>query len=556
MANQVAQLPRFRTSRWSARFAAAACAVATLGAAAVYAAFRAAPLGAPSTALYPLVVVADLALLATLGVGTVLASTDEPRVFRRPVLGGAAGRLLVVGGLTIFGLVVMNSQGPIFDDEESFHRGAQDALRALWRLADPATSLGAGGLDAQYDHLLSPFLTLVMALYALLGPQFVVVRLLNVALGAGTAVLAGSLASRFYGPRAGLAAAWLAALWPAAVFWGSLGLRDQATATLSLAVVWWAHRAASASTPSGRALALALAIEGAYVSALLRPVVFLALALAGAAAFLATRSAPRTWLLRWGVAAAGGVLSAVLLATGLAARVPGLAPFQELASPRGLEYRVAALEWTALVPHDVALLPPRPDPTFYELATVVRVRLPGENGLRTAMTTGYRDNPPRYEVVVGRGERVVVPPSAVFPLTDANVDWSAPLGRVADGVAQAVLPFGTGTGLRRLATIPDTLVFDLLSLAALAVAVRRPRPEDFRWWVVGAYPVVMLLILSVGATNLGTLVRHRAMLGPWLGIIAAPALVGAWDTARSVFGRWRATRASSTATSPQAISNP
>jgi hypothetical protein len=74
------------------------------------------------------------------------------------------------------------------------------------------------------------------AVYFVIGRHWFVVKLIVALLSALSVPAAASIGISLDGRRLGVRAAWLAALYPNAVFWGSTGLKDGPTAALLLAV--------------------------------------------------------------------------------------------------------------------------------------------------------------------------------------------------------------------------------------------------------------------------------------------------------------------------------
>jgi hypothetical protein len=97
----------------------------------------------------------------------------------------------------------------------------------------------------------------VAAVYFVIGRHWIVLKLIAALLSALSVPAAASVGVSLDGRRLGIRAAWLAALYPGAVFWGSTGLKDGPMAALLLAV------AAIALQPlTMRRLACAVALLG------------------------------------------------------------------------------------------------------------------------------------------------------------------------------------------------------------------------------------------------------------------------------------------------------
>ncbi len=120
------------------------------------------------------------------------------------------------------------------------------------------------------------------------------------------------------------------------------------------------------------------------------------------------------------------------------------------------------------------------------------------------------------------------------------MDWSAPLARLAAGFGLLVLPPWPLESLAHAITTPDVLAWDLLAVLALIDAVRLAlrRPRSGAWLVLVVFPLLMLPALALASSYVGTVVRHRAMLAPWLAILAGDLLAACLP----VLGRVRLTR--------------
>jgi hypothetical protein len=92
---------------------------------------------------------------------------------------------------------------------------------------------GAVGYAGTLSYLYYLF---VAAVYFLLGRHWILVKLLTALLSALSVPAAAAIGDSLGGRRLGVAAAWLTALYPNAVFWGATGLKDGPLATLLLAM--------------------------------------------------------------------------------------------------------------------------------------------------------------------------------------------------------------------------------------------------------------------------------------------------------------------------------
>ena len=90
-----------------------------------------------------------------------------------------------------------------------------------------------------YLYLLGTFVYLETAIFALMGPNVVVVELLNAAFGAAFVALVCDLSRRlFEDERTSLIAGTLVAFYPSLVLWTSLNLKDSLTLLLIAIVLW------------------------------------------------------------------------------------------------------------------------------------------------------------------------------------------------------------------------------------------------------------------------------------------------------------------------------
>jgi 4-amino-4-deoxy-L-arabinose transferase-like glycosyltransferase len=365
---------------------------------------------------------------------------------------------------------------------------------------------GFGYVQPAWWHLPNPYLALLAGLYALIGPEFTAVRLLNAGLGALSVALVYGIVQRLFTRRAAWAVGLVVALWPAVVLWTGTGLRESLFTTCTLLVPWLLTRRLPRPAWSAAAAAGALAV---LVVGTLRN--YAAAALAVGLIVAAIRKRP--------------LVAPVLLLLGLVLwqRLP-LA--QEL-TPRGLEYRAAAIELSTIPETDPAKRAQPPDPAHqYYVTQIVRVQLPGDTGLTTAVVYGYQTDPFRYVVATDQNTFSTLPPEQVQPLTEQNVTWAVPLARLFTGLRLLFVPPTPwdSVSIQRLATVPDALAWDVL-FALGAVGCWQSRGSwSAAWLVVLVYLVLMILALALASSNLGTAVRHRGMLVPWLAILTAPAL--------------------------------
>jgi hypothetical protein len=420
-------------------------------------------------------------------------------------------------------------QPVVFDDEVSYRYAGFQVIRTILS--------GSAMIHWEWRHLGGPYLDVVGLSMGLPGADFTIVRFVNATLSTLTVALIVGIARKVWGEKEGLAAGWVAALWPSLVLWSGSGLKEPSAWFCSSLVAWvvltrlptrgWARWVAAAS----------LVVLLLFVLADLRWEATLAIVGAGIVAL---------WLALWrekgarlaiALVLVGSVAAAVLGFVALRGRGPEL--FRQF-SPRALEYRAGANELTPLLRYIREVgLPDAPEHGYKELGGIVRVLLPGETRLETAALDWYSYDPPGYLVVVsGREGAYYVPPERLFGLTDETVGWDVVAGRFARGLGMLFIPPlpGSEESVRRLMLAPDVLAWTLLTVSAAVVALRRKQTPTLVWlWLV---PVLMVFGLGIASTNLGTLARHRDLVLPWLAILVAPAVPGVASWAwRSTLGR-------------------
>jgi hypothetical protein len=289
------------------------------------------------------------------------------------------------------------------------------------------------------------------------------------------------------------------------VLWTSTGLRESLFTTASLLVPWLLTRRLARPTWPLAAVTAGIAV---MVVGSLR-----SYAAAGIVTALVLAAARRTPLLAPAIA--------ILVVAGW----PRLGIAQQV-TPRAIEYQAAAIELSTIPETDPKKRQPTPSPDLPWISAIVRVQLPGDDQLTTAVVYAYESNPLRTVVATDRDSFYVLPPERVQLISDANVTWDVPLRRLANGLRLLFLPpapWGSEP-LQRLATIPDALAWDgLVVVAAISVWQHR-RTAAPAWVLTMVYLVLMIGALGIVSSNLGTAVRHRGMLVPWVAILSAATL--------------------------------
>ena len=177
------------------------------------------------------------------------------RLAAMPFVAGAGIRVLVV----IF-VQVLHGNFLFLDDQGYDQIGW--SLAQAWHMKtfpSPQSVEYAGALDYLYY-------VFVAAVYFVFGHHWMLVKLISALLSALSVPAAAAIGVSIGGRRLGIRAAWLAALYPNAVFWGTTGLKDGPLATLLLAVAAIALR-----PPTMRRMISAVALI--VVAFLSRPVV-------------------------------------------------------------------------------------------------------------------------------------------------------------------------------------------------------------------------------------------------------------------------------------------
>ncbi|HUY49470.1 MAG TPA: glycosyltransferase family 39 protein [Streptosporangiaceae bacterium] len=159
-------------------------------------------------------------------------STRESRVTRAGVWRLAAVPLAVGASLRV--LVVVYVQvlhgSFLFLDDQGYDKIGWSLAQA-WHMhafPSPASVDYAGTLSYLYY-------VFVAAVYFVFGRHWMLVKVVAALLSALSVPAAAALGDSLGGRRLGVAAAWLAALYPNAVFWGATGLKDGPLTTLLLA---------------------------------------------------------------------------------------------------------------------------------------------------------------------------------------------------------------------------------------------------------------------------------------------------------------------------------
>jgi glycosyltransferase involved in cell wall biosynthesis/O-antigen/teichoic acid export membrane protein len=140
-----------------------------------------------------------------------------------PFVMGAALRLLVVAFVQVLhgNFLFLDDQG---DDRIGW------ALTQAWHMGRFPSPQSVAITNSYLYYLF------VAVVYFIFGRHWILIKVLAALLSALSVPAAAAVGSSLGGRRLGLRAAWLAALYPNAIFWGSTGLKDGPMAMLLLAV--------------------------------------------------------------------------------------------------------------------------------------------------------------------------------------------------------------------------------------------------------------------------------------------------------------------------------
>jgi hypothetical protein len=468
-----------------------------------------------------------------------------------------AARLLLVGVLDI---ASRSNGGALFLDDASYLRLASQVSEA-WRSGVPASDIDPtqGGNYVKF----------AAGLFFLFGSDAVLLKYVNTAFGVMAALLVyrTMVNLRVPGPRVALV---LTLFFPSLVLWSALALKDAYVLFFTCAAVWtMSEYARSRRFVPWYLLAVASMVAVENVRAYMYVILVVAWPLA--MPFVLRRQ-------RWmGPSAIAAALAAILLATSPAltylnpnivtistfirqamavgARTSLVEPLPAVRGEPGDRFVVTAVDRSPVPAELRRTLYVRPgDPLVLEGAiggappndgeTVVR---PGDT-IVIAAPTGPSSNPGSTELPAGSplpillaatGHTVVGTP-APSPADSAD---SLSLPR---GASEAIryLPVGityvigapnplTARTLSDIATIPEMLMWygaEFFAAWGLILLMRARRYEI-------AYGLLIVagvgLVLSLFEGNAGTLLRHRAMMIPWVAVLAAAGGSDFWSRVRA-----------------------
>ncbi len=433
------------------------------------------------------------------------------------VRGGARpGFALMVAGVVGLALAVrvglaalitwLNAPAPArglwLDDEAAYH------LASVALLPDPLGRQLPPGLE----HLSgNGYLGLSTAVYLLTGPSPLALRLANAALGSLVVLLALWQARALFGPRAGLLAGLLAALWPSLVLWSATILRDTLV-SLAVMALWWATRRWA---PGARLRPASATLFALLLLAGLRWYAFLlaALGLLAWAAWPWVRRRPRLLL-----GAAG--LGAATLALALAVAQPSA--LDQLTRTVAKRQAMARLEALGTLYVD------QPESTPLGRGALVALDEPRAPGPLLGVVQQHAGPDTELVAFTDQTQRLV-PTRALTPFAAVRLPPWQPLQELPENSVAVLAGYAPGRGQvwSQAAWIADALLWDgLLLLALLAVWRWRHHPRPFLFPLALVLGTLAVLAVVPGAP--GNAARHRAAQAtPLLLVLASAALAPA-----------------------------
>jgi hypothetical protein len=290
------------------------------------------------------------------------------RIALLPLAAGVAVRLYVVS------LVQVVHGNFLFLDDQGYDRIGWELAQA-WHMnafLPPETA----AVTASYFYYV-----FTAAVYFAIGRHWFVVKLIVALLSALSVPAAASIGISLDGRRLGVRAAWLAALYPNAVFWGSTGLKDGPAAALLLAVAAIALRPLTMRRLAAATALLAVAflcrpVEGVVGAAML--VVPTLSLLHPRPARQPMRAGPRLFVLVAGVPAAAAVLAwqSGRYLPALTASLAGQPQYSLGAAPVAANFAPSALDFAHAVLNPVRWFGAGAEPGIIPGALVWTVMLP------------------------------------------------------------------------------------------------------------------------------------------------------------------------------------
>jgi Dolichyl-phosphate-mannose-protein mannosyltransferase len=394
-------------------------------------------------------------------------------------------------------------------------------------------------------YLIGTFVYLETAIFAIFGPNVVVVEMVNAAVGAILSVFAFDLSRRMFGDdRGGLIAATLCAFFPSLVLWTSLNLKESLTLVAAAVTLWLLLIFYKRPTPW---LLLALYLPLLPMESL-RLYIFVGLVIvlpigvalasfqtrAGRIALTVPAIAFSVLLLGYEIASSaqleGGFLARLEQERGamtVGARTGFGAPVIRVYD--GATYVVSSSSAITVppdrTPRVVVVQPPArlivgaPAPSGDSISVV-----PGDTVVIGPPGTTPAPSPQQMRLtgevnLVGANDNTLLIRTLIYLPVGAAFAFFAPVP-------------GSGTRVQDLLPAPEMLVWYAM-LAGAAFTLWRWRARWRAFMPTLLFVGGTMFVLSLAEGNVGTLYRHRAMVIPFVGVLASPAF------ALLVFGRGR-----------------
>lgn len=432
----------------------------------------------------------------------------------------------------------------LFDDENGYYILASELVRQ-WRGLPPVHL----GLDIYLSdpNITNSWVRSIAGLFWLLGEQPVAVRVLNSMFGVMVALMSYRIvsAARGGGARLGLAAL---LVFPTLVLWSVVGLKDMYSLFLMVGATWVTVEFVISGRWSWLLSAVALLILLESVRRYLFFALILAWPLALTLAILRRGLAPGRGLAPVAVVAA--------LSAGLYVLSPASAKLINEGTLPGLETvrsNMAVGARSAFVPTPTppasstaaAPTPTAPPPSAGATSISPPLRPPSPAATITPPPTATAQREPSPPIVVGPA----TPPPTVLLSPVASVPTHAPAAteRPAPPASEGPSRFASDPLVLNARHFPVGLLFLLVApfpLFAQTLSEAAMLPEMLLWyifvvlsvlglvrvfqrgvWTVLVYPGIMTAflfgLLSLVEGNIGTLVRHRAMLIPFVVALGA-----------------------------------
>jgi hypothetical protein len=388
----------------------------------------------------------------------------------------------------------------------------------------------------QQGYLIGTFVYLETAIFALLGPNVVVVELLNATLGAMVAVFVFDLSRRIFADdRAALLAAFLGAFFPSLVLWTSLNLKESLTLFAIATTLWLLLRFHRRPAPW---LLVALYLPLLLMESL-RLYIFVGLVIVLPIGVALASFETRARQIALSVPAiafsvlllAYEIVSSAQLEGGFLARLEQERGAMTVGARTAFGAPVIRVHdgATYVVASSTAInVPPDRTPRVVLVQTPVRLVVgtpaPGEGTLSVLPGDTIVIGPPGTtpapspqqmrlagEVdLVGANDNTLLLRTLTYLPVGAAFAFFAPVP-------------GSGTRAQDLLPIPEMLVWYAM-LAGAAFSVWRWRRQWRAFLPTLLFIGGTMTVLALAEGNVGTLYRHRAMVIPFVGVLASPAL--------------------------------